>query len=148
MRSSDRLEIMEKKRTGVEGGLICFRSPDEAVCVDRKVLVWCFGGVPSTMLTGFHSINEPQAFGKDFDHHFGRGGSELLDMNASDFDAIATSLLSKMNKTHKEPRNLKEYSPWMSEFRAEFLRNELEVPGKFPFSVGGELSPLQESCCS
>lgn len=111
-----------------------------ALCVDRKVQFWCSWRVPSTVLTGFCSINEPQAFGKDFDHHFGRGGSELLDMSASDFDAIATSLLSKMNKTHKEPRNLKEYSPWMSEFRAEFLRNELEVPGKFPFSVSGELS--------
>uniref|UniRef100_A0A663MNQ6 DNA-dependent protein kinase catalytic subunit n=1 Tax=Athene cunicularia TaxID=194338 RepID=A0A663MNQ6_ATHCN len=81
-----------------------------------------------------------QAFGKDFDHHFGKGGSELLDMKASDFDAIATSLLSKMNKTHKEPGNLKEYSPWMSEFKAEFLRIELEVPGKYD----GKGKPLPE----
>lgn len=64
-----------------------------------------------------------------------------MDMKASDFDAIVTSLLSKMNKNHhKEPGNLKECSPWMSEFKAEFLRNELEVPGKFPFSVSGDLS--------
>lgn len=103
------------------------------------------GGVASTVLTGFLSINEPQAFGKDFDHHFGKGGSKLLDMKAGVFDAIVTSLLSKMNKTYEEPGNLKEYSPWMSEFRAEFLRNELEVPGKFPFGVDGELS---QSCCS
>uniref|UniRef100_A0A8C8B914 DNA-dependent protein kinase catalytic subunit n=1 Tax=Otus sunia TaxID=257818 RepID=A0A8C8B914_9STRI len=81
-----------------------------------------------------------QAFGKDFDHHFGKGGSELLVMKASDFDAIATSLLSKMNKTHKEPRNLKEYSPWMSEFKAEFLRIELEVPGQYD----GKGKPLPE----
>lgn len=79
-------------------------------------------------------MNEPQAFGKDFDSHFGKGGSKLLNMKASDFNEITTSLLTKMNKTHKEPANLKECSPWMSEFRAEFLRNELEVPGKFPFS--------------
>uniref|UniRef100_A0A8C0EHT4 DNA-dependent protein kinase catalytic subunit n=1 Tax=Bubo bubo TaxID=30461 RepID=A0A8C0EHT4_BUBBB len=81
-----------------------------------------------------------QAFGKDFDHHFGKGGSELLVMKASDFDAIATSLLSKMNKTHKEPGNLKEYSPWMSEFKAEFLRIELEVPGQYD----GKGKPLPE----
>ncbi|XP_054250756.1 DNA-dependent protein kinase catalytic subunit [Indicator indicator] len=81
-----------------------------------------------------------QAFGKDFEHHFGKGGSELLHMKASDFDAIATSLLSKMNKTHKEPGNLKECSPWMSEFKAEFLRNELEVPGQYD----GKGKPLPE----
>uniref|UniRef100_A0A8C3JZN1 DNA-dependent protein kinase catalytic subunit n=1 Tax=Calidris pygmaea TaxID=425635 RepID=A0A8C3JZN1_9CHAR len=81
-----------------------------------------------------------QAFGKDFDHHFGRGGSELLDMKASDFDAIATSLHSKMVKTYKEPGNLKECSPWMSEFKAEFLRSELEVPGQYD----GKGKPLPE----
>uniref|UniRef100_A0A8C6J8U6 DNA-dependent protein kinase catalytic subunit n=1 Tax=Melopsittacus undulatus TaxID=13146 RepID=A0A8C6J8U6_MELUD len=80
-----------------------------------------------------------QAFAKDFDHHFGKGGSVLLDMKISDFDEITTSLLTKMNKNHKEPGNLKECSPWMSEFKAEFLRNELEVPGKFLFNVSGEL---------
>ncbi|XP_027746012.1 DNA-dependent protein kinase catalytic subunit isoform X2 [Empidonax traillii] len=81
-----------------------------------------------------------QAFGKDFDRHFGRGGSELLDMRTSDFDTIATSLLSKMYKTHKEPGNLKECSPWMSDFKAEFLRNELEVPGQYD----GKGKPLPE----
>uniref|UniRef100_A0A8B9M5G6 DNA-dependent protein kinase catalytic subunit n=1 Tax=Accipiter nisus TaxID=211598 RepID=A0A8B9M5G6_9AVES len=81
-----------------------------------------------------------QAFGKDFDHHFGKGGSELLDMKASVFDTIVTSLLSKMNKTYEEPGNLKEYSPWMSEFKAEFLRNELEVPGQYD----GRGKPLPE----
>uniref|UniRef100_A0A803VTB7 DNA-dependent protein kinase catalytic subunit n=1 Tax=Ficedula albicollis TaxID=59894 RepID=A0A803VTB7_FICAL len=81
-----------------------------------------------------------QAFGKDLDHHFGRGGSELLDMKTSDFNVIAASLYSKMNKSHKEPGNLKECSPWMSEFKAEFLRNELEVPGQYD----GKGKPLPE----
>ncbi|XP_071593605.1 DNA-dependent protein kinase catalytic subunit [Heliangelus exortis] len=81
-----------------------------------------------------------QAFRKDFDHHFGKGGSELLDMKASEFDAIFTSLVSKINKNHKEPGNLKECSPWMSEFKAEFLRNELEVPGQYD----GKGKPLPE----
>uniref|UniRef100_A0A8U8BLG7 DNA-dependent protein kinase catalytic subunit n=1 Tax=Geospiza parvula TaxID=87175 RepID=A0A8U8BLG7_GEOPR len=81
-----------------------------------------------------------QAIGKDLDHHFGRGGSELLDMRTSDFDAIAASLHSKMIKTHKEPGNLKECSPWMSEFKAEFLRSELEVPGQYD----GKGKPLPE----
>uniref|UniRef100_A0A8C3RFN2 DNA-dependent protein kinase catalytic subunit n=1 Tax=Cyanoderma ruficeps TaxID=181631 RepID=A0A8C3RFN2_9PASS len=81
-----------------------------------------------------------QAFGKNLDHHFGRGGSELLDMKTVDFNEIASSLHSKMSKTHKEPGNLKECSPWMSEFKAEFLRNELEVPGQYD----GKGKPLPE----
>ncbi|XP_030325664.1 DNA-dependent protein kinase catalytic subunit isoform X3 [Strigops habroptila] len=81
-----------------------------------------------------------QAFAKDFDHHFGKGGSVLLDMKISDFNAITISLRSKMNKNHKEPGNLKEISPWMSEFKAEFLRNELEVPGQYD----GKGKPLPE----
>uniref|UniRef100_A0A8V5FUE0 DNA-dependent protein kinase catalytic subunit n=1 Tax=Melopsittacus undulatus TaxID=13146 RepID=A0A8V5FUE0_MELUD len=81
-----------------------------------------------------------QAFAKDFDHHFGKGGSVLLDMKISDFDEITTSLLTKMNKNHKEPGNLKECSPWMSEFKAEFLRNELEVPGQYD----GKGKPMPE----
>uniref|UniRef100_A0A8C3EIM9 DNA-dependent protein kinase catalytic subunit n=1 Tax=Corvus moneduloides TaxID=1196302 RepID=A0A8C3EIM9_CORMO len=81
-----------------------------------------------------------QAFGKDLDDHFGKGGSELLDMKISDFGEIATSLHSKMSKTHKEPGNLRECSPWMSEFKAEFLRNELEVPGQYD----GKGKPLPE----
>ncbi|OXB55687.1 hypothetical protein ASZ78_003819 [Callipepla squamata] len=81
-----------------------------------------------------------QAFGKDFDSHFGKGGSKLLDMKVVDFDEITMSLRTKMNKSHKEPGNLKECSPWMSEFKAEFLRNELEVPGQYD----GKGKPLPE----
>ncbi|XP_010572684.1 PREDICTED: DNA-dependent protein kinase catalytic subunit isoform X5 [Haliaeetus leucocephalus] len=102
------------------------------------------GGVVQDFVRSLEQLSNPimlfKAFGKDFDHHFGKGGSELLDMKASVFDAIVISLLSKMNKTHKEPGNLKEYSLWMSEFKAEFLRNELEVPGQYD----GRGKPLPE----
>ncbi|XP_035175280.1 DNA-dependent protein kinase catalytic subunit [Oxyura jamaicensis] len=81
-----------------------------------------------------------RAFGKDFNSHFGKGGSKLLDMKASDFNRILTSLLAKMNENHREPGNLKECSPWMSDFKAEFLRNELEVPGQYD----GKGKPLPE----
>ncbi|NIG58597.1 DNA-dependent protein kinase catalytic subunit isoform X1 [Pontoporia blainvillei] len=36
-----------------------------------------------------------------------------------------------MSRASKTPGNLKEYSPWMSSFRAELLRDELEVPGQY-----------------
>ncbi|XP_074175096.1 DNA-dependent protein kinase catalytic subunit isoform X2 [Rhinolophus sinicus] len=72
-----------------------------------------------------------QAFGKEFDKHFGRGGSKLPGMKLCDFNDIANSLLLKMCKDSKPPGNLKECSPWMSDFRIEFLRNELEIPGQY-----------------
>ena len=52
-------------------------------------------------------------------------------MKPQDFCAIAGSLLGRMSRTSNAPGNLRECSPWMSNFRVEFLRAELEVPGEF-----------------
>ncbi|XP_058033644.1 DNA-dependent protein kinase catalytic subunit [Ahaetulla prasina] len=79
-------------------------------------------------------------FGKELDNHFGKGGSKLLGMNASVFSKVAFSLFTKMKKCEKEPGNLKECSPWMSEFKPEFLRTELEIPGQYD----GKGKPLPE----
>uniref|UniRef100_A0A8D0GIE8 DNA-dependent protein kinase catalytic subunit n=1 Tax=Sphenodon punctatus TaxID=8508 RepID=A0A8D0GIE8_SPHPU len=81
-----------------------------------------------------------QTFGKEFESDFGRGGSKLLDMKASVFSNIVEKHLSKMREGQKEPGNLKECSPWMSEFKPEFLRNELEIPGHYD----GKGKPLPE----
>uniref|UniRef100_A0A8D1F779 DNA-dependent protein kinase catalytic subunit n=1 Tax=Sus scrofa TaxID=9823 RepID=A0A8D1F779_PIG len=81
-----------------------------------------------------------QAFGKEFDKHFGRGGSKLHGMRLQDFSVIASSLLERMGRASKAPGNLKEFSPWLSDFRAEALRDELEVPGQY--DGGGK--PLPE----
>ncbi|KAM6216536.1 DNA-dependent protein kinase catalytic subunit isoform 2-T2 [Rhynchocyon petersi] len=81
-----------------------------------------------------------QTFGKEFDKHFGKGGSKLLTMKLSDFGNITTSLLVKMNDMSKPPGNLCEYSSWMSNFKVEFLRNELEIPGQYD----GRGKPLPE----
>ncbi|XP_006880480.1 PREDICTED: DNA-dependent protein kinase catalytic subunit-like isoform X2 [Elephantulus edwardii] len=81
-----------------------------------------------------------QTFGKEFDKHFGKGGSKLLTMKLSDFGNITTSLLSKMSEVSKPPGNLREYSPWMSNFKVEYLRNELEIPGQYD----GKGKPLPE----
>jgi DNA-dependent protein kinase catalytic subunit len=51
-------------------------------------------------------------------------------MKVDDFCKITGSLLVRMKKDSKLPGNLKEYSPWMSEFKAQFLKNELEIPGE------------------
>uniref|UniRef100_A0A6I8P9D2 DNA-dependent protein kinase catalytic subunit n=1 Tax=Ornithorhynchus anatinus TaxID=9258 RepID=A0A6I8P9D2_ORNAN len=81
-----------------------------------------------------------QAFGNEFDHHFGKGGSKLLQMKLSDFTSITNSLNSKMKESSKPPGNLKECSPWLSDFRVEFLRSELEIPGQYD----GKGKPLPE----
>lgn len=51
-------------------------------------------------------------------------------MRPRDFDEVVTPLLSRMRQDSKPPGNLKECSPWMSNFRTEFLRAELEIPGE------------------
>ncbi|ELV09918.1 DNA-dependent protein kinase catalytic subunit [Tupaia chinensis] len=81
-----------------------------------------------------------QAFGKEFDKHFGRRGSKLPTMKLSDFSDITSSLLQRMNKDSRPPGNLKECSPWLSTFSVELLRGELEVPGQYD----GRGKPLPE----
>ncbi|XP_036194617.1 DNA-dependent protein kinase catalytic subunit [Myotis myotis] len=81
-----------------------------------------------------------QAFGKEFDKHFGKQGSKLPGMKLHDFNDITNTLLSKMREDSKPPGNLKECSPWMSDFRVEFLRNELEIPGQYD----GKGKPMPE----
>lgn len=39
-------------------------------------------------------------------------------------------LAALMQGFQKEPGNLKEYSPWLSGFKADTFSNELEVPGQ------------------
>lgn len=41
-------------------------------------------------------------------------------------DALAAS----MRGFQKEPGNLKEYSPWLSGYKADTFGNELEIPGQ------------------
>ncbi|XP_069076234.1 DNA-dependent protein kinase catalytic subunit isoform X2 [Pleurodeles waltl] len=81
-----------------------------------------------------------QAYGKEMDKLFGKDGSKLLNMELKSFTTVADSLLSKMKECQKEPGNLKECSPWMSEFKPEFLKNELEIPGQYD----GKSKPLPE----
>lgn len=76
-----------------------------------------------------------QKFGKEFDKHFGKGGCKLLNMTDRDFNSIVEPLLLKMRDCQKEPGNLKECTTWMSDFKPEFLRTELEVPGKLWFQL-------------
>lgn len=81
-----------------------------------------------------------QIFSKAFDQHFGKDGSKLLVMDLNTFDGITKKILQSVSNCMKAPGNLKEYSPWMSEFKLEYLRNELEIPGQYD----GKSKPLPE----
>ncbi|XP_067836012.1 DNA-dependent protein kinase catalytic subunit isoform X2 [Heptranchias perlo] len=82
-----------------------------------------------------------QMLKKALDLYFGEGGSNLLDMNSNTFDKATKEILKSVwGKQREPPGNLKEYSPWMSEFKPEFLRNELEIPGQYD----GKSKPLPE----
>ena len=67
-------------------------------------------------------------------------------MKLQDFYTIAGSLRERMLRASNAPGNLREYSPWMSNFRVEFLRAELEVPGEF--TCGRTAQRWGESCQS
>ncbi|KAK1173766.1 DNA-dependent protein kinase catalytic subunit [Acipenser oxyrinchus oxyrinchus] len=83
-----------------------------------------------------------QHFSKEFDKTFGKGGAKLFDMKHDAFRKASDSLQESMKeqKKEKEPGNLKEYCPWMSNFKPEVLRNELEIPGQYD----GKSKPLPE----
>ncbi|XP_062919332.1 DNA-dependent protein kinase catalytic subunit isoform X2 [Mobula hypostoma] len=80
-----------------------------------------------------------QIFKKHFDQCFGQDGSKLLTMDISSFSRAATKILESVSKL-EAPGNLKEYSPWMSEFKPEYLSNELEIPGQYD----GKSKPMPE----
>uniref|UniRef100_F6UGH4 DNA-dependent protein kinase catalytic subunit n=1 Tax=Xenopus tropicalis TaxID=8364 RepID=F6UGH4_XENTR len=82
-----------------------------------------------------------EKYTKEFDKAFGPDGSKLLSMKSDQFSKSAEPLMVKMrSEQQKEPGNLKEYSPWMSGFKPEFLRNELEIPGQY----SGRSKPMPE----
>lgn len=62
---------------------------------------------------------------------FGSGGVKVYE-NRKDTNYLrrVEELVSDMRGFQKEPGNLKEYSPWLSNFSTDTLRNELEVPGQ------------------
>ncbi|XP_037550083.1 DNA-dependent protein kinase catalytic subunit [Nematolebias whitei] len=84
-----------------------------------------------------------QKFSKDVEKLLGPDGSNLFKKKndktlVGQVDKLAGSMRNFTNK--KEPGNLKEYSPWLSGFKADPFGNELEVPGQYD----GRSKPLPE----
>ncbi len=71
-----------------------------------------------------------QNYCKEVGKLLGAGGSKLYEKRKDkEFLQQVDRLAMSMRGFQKEPGNMKEYSPWLSSFKTETLKNELEVPG-------------------
>ncbi|XP_034415705.1 DNA-dependent protein kinase catalytic subunit [Cyclopterus lumpus] len=80
-------------------------------------------------------------FAKDVETLLGSKGSNLFKKRKQkSFLQQLENLAASMRVFQKEPGNLKEYSPWLSGFKADTFSNELEIPGQYD----GRDKPLPE----
>uniref|UniRef100_A0A8C4S1N9 DNA-dependent protein kinase catalytic subunit n=1 Tax=Erpetoichthys calabaricus TaxID=27687 RepID=A0A8C4S1N9_ERPCA len=113
---------------------------------DKQILrklyedMWSTLGDPRAEGIGAFRRKFAEKFGKEFNSTFGKSGSKIPEMRHEDFYKTASKLQQLMKEFGKEPGNLKEYSPWMSDFRPEVLGNDLEIPGQYD----GKSKPLPE----
>ncbi|XP_053322155.1 DNA-dependent protein kinase catalytic subunit [Spea bombifrons] len=98
-------------------------------------------GNPRNRSNGRFRKRFAEKYGNEIDKVCGKEGGKVADLNLAAFAKTMLSLKTKIqSEQEKEPGNLKEYSPWMSEFKPEFLRNELEIPGQYD----GKSKPMPE----
>ncbi|XP_061073095.1 DNA-dependent protein kinase catalytic subunit [Conger conger] len=114
---------------------------------DKKTIRAMYGEMHSILgnqkAEGFGSFRKRfiQKFAKEIEKLLGEGGSKLFEKRKdNNYLKSVEALGSSMRVFQKEPGNLKEYSPWMSSFRADILKNELEIPGQYD----GRSKPLPE----
>uniref|UniRef100_A0A665X102 DNA-dependent protein kinase catalytic subunit n=1 Tax=Echeneis naucrates TaxID=173247 RepID=A0A665X102_ECHNA len=82
-----------------------------------------------------------QKFAKEVQKQLGANGSKLFEKRKDkSFVQQVDDLLTSMRAFQTEPGNLKEYSPWLSGFKADLFSNELEIPGQYD----GRSKPLPE----
>uniref|UniRef100_A0A3B4TQG3 DNA-dependent protein kinase catalytic subunit n=1 Tax=Seriola dumerili TaxID=41447 RepID=A0A3B4TQG3_SERDU len=81
-----------------------------------------------------------QKFGKDVEKLLGAKGSKLFEKRKNkSFVRQVDEMAVSMRGFQTEPGNLKEYSPWLSGFKADTFSNELEIP-----QYDGRSKPLPE----
>ncbi|XP_041669965.1 DNA-dependent protein kinase catalytic subunit [Cheilinus undulatus] len=80
-------------------------------------------------------------FSKDVEKVIGPKGTKLYEKRKEkSMLQQVEELAASMRGFQKEPGNLKEYSPWLSGFKADAFSNELEIPGQYD----GRSKPLPE----
>lgn len=73
----------------------------------------------------------------------GPKGSKLFEKRKDkSFVRQVDNLAATMRGFQKEPGNLKEYSPWLTGFKADPFSNELEIPGQQLEKVTTEICKL------
>lgn len=71
-----------------------------------------------------------QKFAKDVEKLFGPKGKKLFEKRKDkNFVRQVDDFAGSMRGFQTEPGNLKEYSPWLSGFKADTFGNDLEIPG-------------------
>ncbi|XP_048576196.1 DNA-dependent protein kinase catalytic subunit isoform X3 [Nematostella vectensis] len=73
-----------------------------------------------------------------FENIFGKDGEKLVNMSLKEFGPETAKLKQQM--VSKPPGNLKEYSPWLTNFQADSHAQKLEVPGQYT----GQSKPMPE----
>ncbi|CAL8293471.1 unnamed protein product [Lota lota] len=82
-----------------------------------------------------------QKFYKEVEKLLGPQGAKLFESRKDKrLMKQVEALVGSMRGFQKEPGNLKEYSPWLSSYKADPFRNQLEVPGQYD----GRSKPLPE----
>lgn len=95
-----------------------------------SISLWKVQTLLGTLLYFIVSFLLLQKFGKDVEHLLGPKGVKLFERRKDkSFIRQVDELATAMRGFQKEPGNLKEYSPWLSAFKADAFSNELEVPG-------------------
>uniref|UniRef100_A0A8C4NGJ0 non-specific serine/threonine protein kinase n=1 Tax=Eptatretus burgeri TaxID=7764 RepID=A0A8C4NGJ0_EPTBU len=77
--------------------------------------------------------NFAKKYGQELKKIFGTDGTKLADMTVEEFTRSYRDLWIKMQSStsRAEPGNLKEYSPWLSQFQPGHEGPQLEIPGQY-----------------
>uniref|UniRef100_A0A3Q2PZS8 DNA-dependent protein kinase catalytic subunit n=1 Tax=Fundulus heteroclitus TaxID=8078 RepID=A0A3Q2PZS8_FUNHE len=95
---------------------------------------------PNTKGHGVFRKKFIQKFSKNVEKLLGRNGNNVYEKRKDKkFLQEVNTLAESMRGFQKEPGNLKEYSPWLSGFKADPFSNELEIP-----QYDGRSKPLPE----
>nr|CBN81784.1 DNA-dependent protein kinase catalytic subunit [Dicentrarchus labrax] len=125
----------------------CVKNELDKASFDRKQMGDMYDEMYSSLgdcNTGGHGMFRKKfikKFAKDVEKLLGTKGNKLFEKRKDkSFLRKVEELVGSMRGFQKEPGNLKEYSPWLSGFKADTFSNELEIPGQYD----GRSKPLPE----
>ncbi|XP_026183019.1 DNA-dependent protein kinase catalytic subunit isoform X2 [Mastacembelus armatus] len=119
----------------------------EKTSFDKKQMAMMYDSMHNIL--GDHNTDGHGRFHKKFIHKFAKEVEKLLGPKGiklfekrkdKNFVRRVDDLVASMRGFQPEPGNLKEYSTWLSGFKADLFSNELEIPGQYD----GRSKPLPE----